>query len=162
MSMLGLTLKAFFARRVPPRVLVAIAALRGDSIVSDVHIDTDGVIVQDSGRLHVHESTCGGMRIASTSVTVTGQIQIVGDQGAVKHDVDHWWTCECKGCRGIVSIASDGRDVTEVSRFWRVLGDRPTTMWDAAQRWAQLLRRNGVTHVEVRVTVECKATEIPE
>ena len=79
----------------------------------------------------------------------------------MKHDADHWWTCECKGCRGIVSIASDGRDVTEVSRFWRVLGDRPTTMWDAAQRWAQLLRRNGVTHVEVRVTVECKVTEIP-
>lgn len=96
----------------------------------------------------------------------------------MKHDADHWWTCECDGCRGIsypsvpavepphtVTIASDGRDVTEASRFWRVLsGGAPTTTWDteaAALQMAKLIRDIGVTHVEVRVTVECKVTEIP-
>lgn len=95
----------------------------------------------------------------------------------MKHDADHWWTCECDGCRCIsypsvpavepphtVTVASQyGRDVTEVARRWHVISDLGTTAWlteSAALVEATNIRAHR-THVEVRVTVECKVTEIP-
>ena len=57
----------------------------------------------------------------------------------MKHDADHWWTCECDGCRCIsypsVPAVEPPHTVTVASQYGR--------------------------DVEVRVTVECKVTEIP-
>ena len=64
-----------------------------------------------------------------------------------------------------VTVASRyGRDVTEVARRWHVISDLGTTAWlteSAALVEATNIRAHR-THVEVRVTVECKVTEIPK
>lgn len=64
-----------------------------------------------------------------------------------------------------VTVASlYGRDISEVARRWHVISDLGTTAWLSESAAYAEARRIGAlrTHVEVRVTVECKVTEIPE